>query len=405
MEANQRATEPAPRRGTNTAIAGVFAASLTAFLAIGAVLPVLPRYVHGPIGAGDVAVGVVVGAFAVTAIVSRPWAGRIADERGRRPVTLFGLLAMVLGGALLFVDAGVPGLLVARLIVGIGEGVTYTAVAAWVVDLSPPTRRAQLIGLLGLSVWIGLSGGPVIGEALRSLGGYDAVWAFATAAPLGGLAIAWAQPSTPGRRAGPGGTRPPLVVREALGPGLALALGNAGYAALASFVVLHLADRGTGHGVVVFTAFAVSVVAGRLLLGHLPDRIGPLRAAVGAAAAEAAGLVAIALAGAWPVALAGAVVMGAGFSVVFPALALLVIDRVPEERRGAALGSFTAAFDAGYGLGAPAMGLLAALGGYALVFWAGAACAAAAAVVALRVARAHRAGAGTAAPAAGGASR
>ncbi|HWV86030.1 MAG TPA: MFS transporter [Capillimicrobium sp.] len=385
MEANDAGPAPAQERAAGAAIAGVFAAALAAFLSIGAVLPVLPRYVHGPIGAGDVAVGVVVGAFAVTAIVARPWAGRLADERGRRPIVLAGALAMALGGALLFVADSVPGLVAARLIVGVGEGTVYTALAAWIVDLAPADRRAQLIGFLGLSVWLGLSVGPAIGEGLRAVGGYDAVWAFATAAPLVGAAIAWAQPREPrARRRGP---RAPLVAREALRPGLALALGNAGYAALAGFIVLHLADRGAGHGALVFTAFAVAVVGARLALGRLPDRIGPLRAAVGAATAEAAGLGAIALAGSWPVALVGAVVMGAGFAVVYPALALLVIDRVPEERRGSALGSFTAFFDAGYGLGAPLMGALAALGGYALTFWAGAACALGAAAVALLVAR------------------
>ena len=34
--------------------AGVFGATFLCFLAIGAVLPVLPRYVRGPIGAGDI---------------------------------------------------------------------------------------------------------------------------------------------------------------------------------------------------------------------------------------------------------------------------------------------------------------------------------------------------------------
>src|SRR5690606_12424769 len=129
------------------------------------------------------------------------------------------------------------------------------------------------------------------------------------------------------------GPRAPLVAREAIRPGVALALVNAGYAALAGFVVLHLADRGIGHGVLVFTAFAITVVVARVGLGHLPDRLGPLRTAVGAALAVAVRLATIALAGSWAAAVVGAVVMGAGFAVVFPALAVLVIDRVPADRR------------------------------------------------------------------------
>ena len=61
-------------------------------------------------------------------------------------------------------------------------------------------------------------------------------------------------------------------------------------------------------------------------------------------------------------ALAGAVVMGTGMSLLFPSLALIVTRRVDEERRGAAIGSFTAFFDVGVGLGAPFAGIIASLG-------------------------------------------
>src|ERR1700737_359186 len=82
------------------AVRGIFAATLTSFLAAGAVLPVLPRYVRGPLGGSALAVGVVIGVFAVTPVVLRPLAGRLADRRGRRPVLIGGLLTMALGGTL-----------------------------------------------------------------------------------------------------------------------------------------------------------------------------------------------------------------------------------------------------------------------------------------------------------------
>ena len=56
--------------------------------------------------------------------------------------------------------------------------------------------------------------------------------------------------------------------------------------------------------------------------------------------------------------------MGAAFSLLYPSLSLIVVDRVPETRRGAALGTFTAFFDAGVGFGAPLAGIAAALTSY-----------------------------------------
>jgi predicted MFS family arabinose efflux permease len=65
--------------------------------------------------------------------------------------------------------------------------------------------------------------------------------------------------------------------------------------------------------------------------------------------------------------------MGTAFSLLYPSFSLVVVNRVSEERRGAALGTFTAFFDLGVGVGAPLAGAAAAIGGYPAAFWLGAA--------------------------------
>ena len=62
----------------------VAVAELAYFTADGVLLPALPRYVEGPLGAGNVAVGIVVGAFSLSAFFLRPWTGRLSDRHGRR---------------------------------------------------------------------------------------------------------------------------------------------------------------------------------------------------------------------------------------------------------------------------------------------------------------------------------
>lgn len=373
MEATPARLRARPRLA---AFAGVFASVLCGFLAIGAALPVLPRYVHGPLGAGDVAVGVVTGAFAFTAIVARPVGGRLADGRGRRPVVVAGLVLAAIGGAAYLVPAGVAGLIVARLVLGIGDGWMFTAGATWIVDLAPEQRRGQAIGIFGLAVWGGLSAGPVLGELLLSAGGYDAVWAFAALAPLAGALLARRvpDPHVAAERAD-GAPRAALLPGAVRLPGAALTLANIGYGTVAGFLVLRLAERGIGHGAAAFTLFATCVVLTRLVAGSLPDRLGPQVTATGAFVAEAVGLALFALAGSWPLVAAGAVAMGAGFSLLFPSLALIVMRRTGERDRGAAMGAFTAFFDLGVGVGAPLAGAVAALGGYAAAFWVASACA------------------------------
>src|SRR5207253_8409987 len=87
-----------------------------------------------------------------------------------------------------------------------------------------------------------------------------------------------------------------------------------------------------------------------------------------AGAIEAVGLAIIALAHSLVVALLGAVIVGVGFSMLFPALALMVVGEVGEDRRGSAMGAFTAFFDIGVGLGGPLAGATASLAGYPAVF-------------------------------------
>ena len=142
---------------------------------------------------------------------------------------------------------------------------------------------------------------------------------------------------------------------------MTFALSVFGFAAVSAFIVLSLDERGIGHGPAVFSVFAATVVATRLLAGGLPDRIGPARCAVGAALVEARGLILLGAADDLAVVIAGAIGMGAAFSLLFPSLSLLAVNRVGPERRGKAMGTFTAAFDLGMLVGSPLVGAAAAI--------------------------------------------
>jgi MFS family permease len=367
-----------PRPGLS--FAGVFAVTFCGLVGVGSVLPVLPRYIHGPLDSGDVAVGIVIGAYAVTGLLLRPVAGRLADTRGRKPTVLLGAALVALSGLLYLPSLGIAGLIVARLLLGAGEGAVYTAGSAWIVDLAPEERRGRVLGLYGLAVWGGLSVGPLFGELLLDAGGYTAVWIFAAVMPvLGALfALVARDPFVPLEHAEPH----PLIAPEAVGPGFAIALASTGYAALATFIVLHLEARGIDEGATVFAAFAAMLVLTRLVFGHLPDRVGAAPVAIVATLGEAVGLALIALAHSLPMAIAGGLVMGAAFSLLNPALMLIALSRVSQQARGAAMGTYTAFFDAGVGLGAPLAGLVAALAGYeAAFFFAAAVCVASALMV------------------------
>lgn len=365
------------------ALIGVFGGLFTGYVGLTAAIPVLPGFVTERYGAADFTVGLVVMATALTALLVRPVAGYLADRHGHRDVMRLGALVVAAGGALYFAPIGVAGLVADRLLLGVGEAALFTAGAVWTVSLAPHNRRAQLIGLYGVSMWGGISAGTFLGATLQRYG-YEAVWAFSVALALIGFVLVSVAPA-PARpeRASGGG----LLLRPALLPGTALALAAAGYAGLAAFVVLHLQARGIGSGVVVLSAFSLVYAGTRLFIGHLPDKFGPRRTVIWCGAGEAAGLLIIALAPNLPVAVAGGVVMGVGFSLLHPSLALMVMNLADKAEQGAAIGAYTSFWDLGLAVWGPLIGLVAGGLGYPAVFLTGAACSVAAVGVALCVRR------------------
>lgn len=372
------------------ALVGIFGGLFAGYMGLTTVVPVLPGFVRSHLHAADLAVGLVITATALTALLIRPIAGRLADSHGYRPVMRIGALIIGCGGLLYFAPLGIVELIGVRLVLGVGEAALFTAGAAWTVSLTPHDRRGQLIGLYGVSMWGGISLGTLAGASLVHLGD-TAVWAFSAAMPFVGLVLISLVPDTKARR--PAGERQPaargygLLPRPVVLPGTALALAAAGYAGLASFIVLFCKSRGIGSGVYVLTEFSAVYAGTRLFIGHFPDKFGPRRVATASGAGEAVGLLIIATAHNLPVALLGGLVMGVGFSLLHPCLALMVMNRTDQARQGVALGAYTSFWDLGLGVWGPLTGLIASALGYSAVFIAGALCAVVAALMALWIDR------------------
>jgi MFS family permease len=363
-----------PRSLSYAAVLGLAA---LCYVALGVVLPRLPGHVSDDLGGGSPAVGLTVGAVSLAGVLFRPIGGRLADAHGPRRVVVTGALAMAGGAAMALLGGGVAWLVLTRLVVGAGEGAMMAACVAWLLWLAPPHRRGRAIGHIGLANYAGLTAGPVLATVLPH--GFDAPLVVATIVPVAGSALALVPPA-------PGGTgrrsEAPLLARSALLPGGGLALINVGYTAVLTFAGLSMVHRGLAAAAVI-PLYAAAIIVLRTLGGALPDRLGPRRALTGSALVAGAGLALLAGAGSLPLALAGALVAGAGQAVAVPALGLLALRGVPEAQRGAASGTFFAFFDVGVGVGGPALGAVAAVGGASGAVLAGAVASAASCAVLL----------------------
>jgi MFS family permease len=341
-------------------------------LGIGASLATVPFFVLRRLHGGNVAAGAAIAALSVAVVVARPVAGRLADRHGYKVVMLCGTIICVLAGLAYYGANSIGMLVVIRMFHGVGEGTVYTAGAAWLVSLCPANRRGRVVGLYGISMWLGITLGTLAGTVAMRVWGYSAVWAFCALAGLAGIASV-ASKTAPPRPEVPGG-RGSLLPPAAVMPGISVSLAALGYAALAAFVSLHMLARGVANGVAAFDAFGFTYIGVRLFIGNVPDRLGPRMVAFWSALVEAVGLVIVALATNLVTVIIGGLVIGAGLSLLFPSLALLVINRAPDAQRGAALGAFTSFWDIGIAVGAPAAGLIASLTNYTDIYYVMAVC-------------------------------
>jgi predicted MFS family arabinose efflux permease len=325
---------------SRAAYLAVLGAAVLCYAALGAVLRILPELTQDP-----AALGLLIGAPALTAVVTRPAGGRLADRVGAAPVMLAGALVMAAGVAPALASGSTALLLVSRLLVGAGEGAMMSACVLWLLRLGGPERRGEALGHIGLANYAGLTAGPLLAEALGLQRG--PVLVAAAALPLAGVALAARVPRPRIEPAEGNGS----AWREVLVPGAGLMLVNLGYVSFLAF------GGDLAGSALVVPVFAAGVILVRTLGGRIPDRLGGHRTLQLAAPVAGAGLLLVAAG----VGLPGTVILALGQGLAVPALGLLALARVPARSQGAAAGLFFAFFDAGVGAGGPIAGGVARL--------------------------------------------
>lgn len=344
---------------------GIWRIVIAAFIGMsgfGAVIPLLPVYLHEGAGASTFLTGLLIGIASGFALLGRLVAGRTADRRGRRPTLLIGMAFCAAAGLLYLPALGLWALTAGRVLHGLGEGFFVTAAVTWVVDIAPANRRAQALGYLSSGIWGGLSVGPAIGQAL---GGITPVALFLTASSIAAFIMVFAIREIPQRHEH---VRSRWLPRPVLLPGIMLGLGNVAYAAMAGFLILLLRSRGH-HGAWAFPAFALAVLFGRAAFGGLPDRAGPRRSLLAGYALLVMGLIAIIGGRNSALDLPAALLVGLGYSFPWPALASIVVAEVPASERGAALGALNAFYDLFVAISSALAGAAADKWGLAAPFW------------------------------------
>ena len=338
------------------AFVGLMLAEFAYFLCVGLTFQVLPPWVDGPVGSDKAGAGLAVGAFGITALLLRPWIGRITDSGGRRPVLMAGSVLALVSIAMLTVVDTLPLIVVARLIAGIGEAAFAVASITALIDLAPADRIGAALSYNSMGLYLGLALGPQLGE--WAVGHSGAQFAFQVGAVLTAVSVAVVVLAVPETMTHPSTEPTPLIHRASLPIALAFLANLIGAGGFLAFASLRADEIDLSRAGLVLLVYGGVVIVWRLTTAQVVDRIPPLRLGTFALLATAAGLfLGSATDSGLGLVLGGALVAtGVAFST--PAFFGAAFVTAGPSERGAISGTMMATIDLSFGFGPMLLGLI-----------------------------------------------
>ncbi|HET9421567.1 MAG TPA: MFS transporter [Nocardioides sp.] len=331
---------------------------LAYFTADGAAIYLVPVHATGPLGSDGAGAGLAFGAFAVSALLLRPLAGRICDTRGRRPLLVGGAAVAAVSMALTSQVEGLAALVALRLLAGVAEAAVFVGAFAAVADLAPADRLGEAISYNSLALYLGLAVGPPVGEWLAESHGFAAAWYGAALVAVLAVAAMAAVGETGSPEPGPA-ARTPLIHRASVPVALGFLTAVVAMGGLLVFAGLRSDAVGLEHSSLPLVVYGATVVVGRIAFAKAADRHPPLRLAAAALLAMAAGSMVIALVATPAGLLVGTMVVAVGIVFCTPAFFAAIFAAAPASERGAASATASMALDLGLGGGPIVLGLVA----------------------------------------------
>lgn len=364
-----------PSRSGARHLLGFVYFTFVCYFSIGLPLAILPEYVHLRMGYSAVIAGLVISSQYIATFLSRPWAGRISDHQGAKISVLWGMGACTVSGGLLLVAAALhrtpawlslASLIASRLVMGVAESLGSTGATLWGITSAGQQHTAKVISYNGVATYGALAVGAPLGVVMEQQLGLG--WLGLLTMLLGGVSFVIANRKAPV----PVVHGEHLPFRDVLGRvtphGIGLALGGVGYSVLATFVTLFYASRHWGGAALCLTAFGIAFIAARLTFIRAISRFGGFPVGITCLIVESLGVLLLWRSVSPWMAFCSSALTGTGFSLVFPALGVEAVRRIPERSRGTALGVYTVFADVSFFLVGPIAGTVIAAFGYSSVF-------------------------------------
>jgi MFS family permease len=325
------------------------------------IIPELPAYLTS-LGGGEYK-GLIISLFTLTAMISRPFSGKLADRIGRVPVMVFGPVVCVICSAIYPIVTTVAGFLVLRLIHGFSTGFKPTGQTAYLSDIIPAERRGEAMGLLGTTGSVGMAAGPALGGPIASYFGLNVMFYASSLCGLISIVILLGIKETLKSKHPYSIDLVKIDTKDLFEPRVIMAcvvMVLSAYAYGAIYTVMP--DFGEFVGIknkgLLFTYLTIASLAVRLLGGKASDRWGRQPVLLFTTSVIAIGMVIIGLATTRSQLLFGVVLYGLAQGMTSPTLLAWATDLSDEHHKGRGVASVYMAMEFGIGMGAFGSGLI-----------------------------------------------
>lgn len=350
----------------------LFIMNLTVFFVFYGLVTTLPLYALDVLGQTDKEAGLLLTAFLVSAIVVRPFSGKLLDVFGKRKLLLIGLAFYFVCSVLYLWIKPLPFLLALRFFHGIWFSIITTAAGSLAADIVPTSRKGAGLGYYTMSTNLAVVIGPFIGLLVIQYSNFNTLFMILSSVVLVGGLLALTintddlqQPTNAklSFRLGDLFERPSMPVA------LIASLVAFSYASVLSFLSVYAQHKGLMAAASWFYAvFAAAMLLTRPYVGRLYDQKGAVYVIVPAFFFFGIGLVMLAyVEGAVLFLIAGAFV-GIGYGSLNTSLQALAIQATKPERSSYATATYFTMFDVGIALGSYVLGIIALKLGYMAVY-------------------------------------
>jgi len=318
-------------------------------------IPELPSFLTS-LG-GENYKGFIISLFTLTAGLSRPISGKLADTIGRVPVMIIGAVVCIVCSLMYPLISGIAGFLFLRLIHGFSTGFTPTAITAYVADIVPDDRRGEAMGILGVSINLGASASPPIGSYLTMAYSLNTMFFVSSGiALLSVLLLVRMKETLPGKEKFRFDmlklTRHDLIDRNSLIPAAICGLSYFGFGVVLTIVPDQCEYLGMSNKGMFFTSITVFSILSRLVAGKISDKYGRVVVMTFSACCLALSYVLMGMTETATELLVASGAIGFSIGLMSPALFAWTIDRSDAENRGKAMGTMYIGLEAAIGIGA-----------------------------------------------------